>query len=234
MTRTARIDRVIVIIPALNEALAIGDVISAMPSWVSEVRVADNGSTDATAEIAAGCGATVISVTQRGYGSACLGALERLPDCDIVAFIDGDGSSDVTQLESLVTPIVDGHADLVIGSRQLGEIEPGAMNFPQRAGNAIACAMIRIGWRVPCTDLGPFRAIHRDALDSLSMDDPDFGWTVQMQLRAISAAMNVQEVPVDYRRQLGRSKISGTLGGVIGAGRKIIGTIIRHRLFGSG
>lgn len=221
---------VAVIIPVLNEAQALPRVLEAIPPWVACTFVADNGSTDGSSEIARGYGAVVVTEPRRGYGSACLAALARLPPVDIVVFLDGDASDDAGDMASLVAPVAAGRADMVLGSRTLGEREPGALTPQQIFGNWLACTLVRWIWGQRFTDLGPFRAIRRDALDRLGMADPDYGWTVEMQVRAAQQGLVCLEVPVRYRRRVGRSKVSGTIRGVIGAGSKILYIIAREAL----
>ncbi len=219
-----------VVIPALNEEHSIGQVLSALPEFVDKVVVVDNGSTDQTAAVAARNGARVVHEPRRGYGAACLAGIVTIADhVDILVFLDADLSDHPEQLTTIVEPIAAGRADLVIGSRTLGHRERGALNLPQRFGNALACTLIRWFWNYRYTDLGPFRAIRTDALAVLRMDDLTFGWTVQMQVRALRAGLRATEVPVNYRRRIGRSKISGTLSGILRAGAKIIGTILEER-----
>jgi len=218
-----------VIIPALDEEQAIAGVLRSLPPWVDDVIVVDNGSTDATASVAAGCGARVVLEPRRGYGTACLAGIAATRDPDIAVFLDGDGSDDPTQIDRLVAPIARGETDMVIGSRTLGTHQRGSITIQQRVGNAIACILVRALWGVRYTDLGPFRAIRAEALCRLDMDDPTYGWTMQMQIRAAKLRLRSLEVPVDYRRRIGHSKISGTLRGAIGAGVKIITTIFKER-----
>jgi rSAM/selenodomain-associated transferase 2/rSAM/selenodomain-associated transferase 1 len=222
---------VAVVSPALNEAEAIGDVLDAIPEWVERVVVVDNGSTDDTAEVARSRGASVVHEPRRGYGAACLRGLAALPEVgvpDVVVFLDADCSDDPTEMARLIEPIAAGEADLVIGSRVLGDAQPGSLSPPQRFGNALASLLIRRIWDTACTDLGPFRAIRFDVLQDLDMNDLGYGWTVQMQARALRMGYRVREVPVSYRRRIGTSKISGTVRGVIGAGTKILTTIGRE------
>lgn len=217
--------RVSVIIPALNEAQAIGHVIAAIPDWVDDIIVADNGSTDATPDIARAAGATVVIEPQRGYGIACQTGLAQLREACIVVFLDGDFSDTPGEMTSLVDPIARGGADLVIGSRVLGNAERGALMPQQLFGNWLACWLMRALYGANYTDLGPFRAIRRDALDHLGMTDRSFGWTVEMQLRAHVEGLSVHEVPVSYRERIGKSKISGTVLGSLRAGTTILRVI---------
>lgn len=219
-----------VIIPALDEAEAIGAVLAEVPGWVDEVLVADNGSSDRTADVARAAGATVVEEPRRGYGWACLAAMARLGECDLVVFLDGDHSDHPEEMEALVAPLAAGEADLVIGSRSLGRCERGALTPQQRFGNLLACRLILLIWGQRFTDLGPFRAIRNDALRALRMTDKTYGWTVEMQLEAVLSGLRCVEVPVSYRRRIGRSKVSGTVRGVVGAGWKILGTIARYAL----
>lgn len=219
-----------VVIPAQNEERAIGKVISEIPDWVSEVIVADNGSTDKTAEIAREHGATVVSIPEAGYGRACLGGIAVAGAYDIMVFLDGDASDYPEDMGLLVGPIRDGKADMVIGSRVLGELEKGSLTPQQRFGNALACWLIKLIWKHKYTDLGPFRAITREGLEKTSMEAPTFGWTVEMQIRALKQGLRCQDAPVRYRKRIGKSKISGTLKGVIMAGVYILGTIFKEAL----
>ena len=219
------------IIPALDEEHAIGPLLGAVDrSLVRDVIVGDNGSRDATAHIARGGGAEVVEVAERGYGAACAGALTRLrDDVEIVVFMDADGSDDPAEIAALVAPILANRADLVIGSRALGIVEPGALTPQQRFGNWLATRLIRWIYGHSYTDLGPFRAIRRELLDRIAMQDRRYGWTVEMQVRALQLGARVSEVPVRYRRRVGRSKISGTVSGVVKAGWWILYTIFKYR-----
>ncbi|MEL7031994.1 MAG: glycosyltransferase family 2 protein [Pseudomonadota bacterium] len=218
----------VIIIPALNEEDAIGGVVAGVRDQVDRVIVVDNGSTDQTAERAAEAGAEVVYVAKPGYGRACLAGVAVASDCDLLIFMDGDGADDPTDLPDLIAPVLRGEADLVIGSRALGRTEIGALTLPQRWGNALATCLMRWFWNGPFTDLGPFRAIRRTSYQRLAMQAPTFGWTVEMQVRALKQNLRCTEVPVAYRRRIGVSKISGTLKGVIVAGAFILGTIFRE------
>lgn len=213
------------IIPARNEEGAIGAVVASVVEQVDGVIVADNGSTDLTAQIAETAGAKVVSVPQPGYGRACLAAIEAVGDCDVLVFMDGDASDDPADLHTLLTPILDDKADLVIGSRILGNCDPGSLTVQQRFGNTLACVLMNMIWGFRYTDLGPFRAIRKSSYDTLKMEAPTFGWTVEMQVRALKKNLRTAEVPVHYRERIGVSKISGTVKGVILAGWYILGTI---------
>ncbi|GIK17213.1 MAG: hypothetical protein BroJett003_21770 [Planctomycetota bacterium] len=222
--------RIAVIIPALNEEQSLPHVLAVIPGWVDDVIVVDNGSSDTTARLAAEHGARVVSEPCRGYGAACLAGIAASSAAEILVFLDADFSDHPEQMERLVVPIARGEADLVIGSRTLGNRERGALTIAQRWGNALACFLIRCLWGQRYTDLGPFRAIRASALHELRMDDRNYGWTIQMQIRALQAGLRVHETPVDYRRRIGESKISGTMRGIVGAGSKILTTVFRERL----
>ena len=216
------------IIPTRNEAAAIHQVLSELPrELLRELVVVDNGSTDGTGAIARAAGARVVSEPTPGYGRACLAGLAALgPSSDIVVFLDGDGSDDPTELPMLLAPIGNGEADLVIGSR-IARAEPGSLTLQQRLGNRLACWLMWKRFGARYTDLGPFRAIRRDALARLAMQDRACGWTAEMQAKAAGIGLRIREVQVSYRRRIGRSKISGTLAGTIRAGWAILATIIR-------
>ena len=216
------------VVPALDEAVAIGGVIESLPrGLIRRVVVCDNGSRDGTGDVARARGATVVREERRGYGSACLAALAvvRRDPPEAVLFLDADGSDDPRDAAALLNPIAEGRADLVIGSRTLGRREPGALLPQARFGNWLATGLIRRFYGARWTDLGPFRAVRWTSLERLAMRDPDFGWTVEMQVKAARARLRSLEVPVSYRRRIGRSKISGTLTGASRAGAKILGTI---------
>ena len=221
-----------VVIPAFNEEGSIGLVLADIPrGLVRRVVVADNNSRDATAERAREAGAEVAPAPVQGYGSACLAALDHLRRTgppEIVVFLDADYSDHPDEMPALVGPIVRGDADLVIGSRVLGVAEPGALMPQARWGNRFACLLVRLLYGHRYTDLGPFRAISWQALESLRMRDPDFGWTAEMQVKALRRGLRVTEEPVSYRRRTGVSKITGTISGTLGAGWKIIATVLRY------
>ncbi len=221
-----------VVIPALNEQGSVGGVVASLRILNATIIVADNGSTDETVEYAIAAGAKVVNEPQKGYGSACLAGIAALPDdVNIILFIDADGSDTPNEANNLLQPIIEGHADMVIGSRALGRIEKGAMTLPQRFGNWLSTRLVHLIWQQQITDLGPFRAIRRDALDKLKMADRDFGWTIEMQVKAIQQHMRVLERPANYRKRIGISKISGTISGVWGAGTKILYIIGREAFF---
>jgi glycosyltransferase involved in cell wall biosynthesis len=218
--------RIFVVIPALDEEQALGGVLARIPRWVDRVIVVDNGSTDDTPAVARAGGAELVHEPQRGYGRACLAGIRAARAADVIVFMDADGSDVPEQMERLVAPIVRDGFELAIGSRARGRRERGALSVPQRFGNVLASRLVSWLWGVRFTDLGPFRAVSRRALERLAMDAPTFGWTVQMQIRAASRGLACTEVPVDYtRRGGGRSKISGTVRGVYLAGTGILGCI---------
>lgn len=216
------------VIPALNEEASIAAAVRGAPAFFREVIVVDNGSTDRTSERAREAGARVILEPQRGYGRACKAGIIAAGLCDIIVFMDGDGSDRPEEAARLVEPIAGGAADLVIGART--DAERGSLAPQQRCGNQLACFLMRRFWGGGFTDLGPFRAIARDALETLAMDDEAFGWTVEMQARALKIGLRCVERPVSYRRRLGRSKISGTVTGVVMAGATILYVLFRERV----
>ncbi len=226
--------RIALLIPALDEEASIGGVLDRLPAGLfAQVLVVDNGSSDRTAEVARAHGATVVSEPHRGYGRACLAGMAALdPETDIVVFMDADSSDVPEEALRLVEPIAAGRADLVLGSRVLGRAEPGSLAAHQRFGNALATTLMAWLYGFRYTDLGPFRAIRADRLRALDMRDGDFGWTVEMQVRALGCGLRVMEAPVSYRRRIGTSKISGNLWASLAAGWKIIGTILRLRFAG--
>lgn len=221
-----------VVMPAFNEERSIGRVLADLKETkVRRVVVADNNSTDDTAAVARSHGATVVPAPRQGYGSACQAGVDHLRDSgppDILVFLDADYSDHPDELPQVVKPIVEGTAEAVIGSRVLGRREPGALLPQARAGNLFACWMIRVLYGHRYTDLGPFRAIRWTAYEQLGMNDPDFGWTAELQVKALQHDLRIVEVPVSYRRRVGVSKITGTVSGTIRAGFKIITTILRY------
>jgi glycosyltransferase involved in cell wall biosynthesis len=226
---------VTVIIPALNEERSLPLVLRDLPG-VGEVIVVDNGSSDATSAVATSFGATVLREPQRGYGAACLAGLREVerkvaagasPPM-VIAFVDADYSDHPDLLPEIVGPILEGEADFVLGSRLMGEREPGAMPPQSVYGNEFACFLMRWLFGARYTDLGPFRAVSWAALQQLRMQDRNFGWTVEMQIKAARRRLRVLEVPVPYRRRVGVSKISGTVSGTIRAGSKILYLIAKY------
>jgi len=219
-----------VIIAALNEEAAIAQVVKSVPKDVAdEIIVVDNGSKDRTAEIAAAAGARVVKEPVPGYGRAFRAGLRAVsPQCEIVVFLDGDGSDCPEMMERLVTPIVAGKADFVIGSRTRGHREAGSMNFHQVLAGYTIGFILRVLYGVRSTDMGPFRAIRRDTLDRLKLREETYGWPLEMQMRAARAHVATMEVPVDYRQRAGgRSKIAGTVRGSILAASRILITLAR-------
>ncbi len=221
------------IIPAFNEEDSIAKVIGDLPSGlVRDIIVANNGSTDQTATKAREAGAVLVDESQRGYGKACLKAMDRINQSatppDIVVFVDGDYSDYPEEIPLLIEPIVNGEAKLVIGSRSLGVSGKGSMTTPQRFGNWLATSLQWTFYKVRFTDLGPFRAITYSSLIRLDMKDENDGWTVEMQLKAAKMKLNCTEVAVSYRKRIGTSKASGTIKGTILAGYKILFTIFRY------
>jgi glycosyltransferase involved in cell wall biosynthesis len=222
-----------IIIPAYNEEKSIVHVINDIPKkQVRDIIVCNNASTDGTAEVAEKNGATVVNQPQRGYGNACLAGMDyisqKLEKPDIIVFLDGDYSDYPEELLLLVAPITEGRAEMVIGSRALGQRESGSMTPQQVFGNWLATRMIRLFFNYTFTDLGPFRAIRYDSLLKIGMVDRNYGWTVEMQVKAAKLKMPCLEIPVTYRRRIGVSKVSGTIKGTIMAGYKIILTIFRY------
>lgn len=223
-----------VIIPAVNEADSIGKVVGELPKSVAEIIVVNNGSTDNTIENAQEAGATVLTENQRGYGFACLKGMDYIAKQskapDIVVFIDGDYSDYPEELDKLVASIVNENMDLVIGARKKELREDGSMTFPQIFGNALATFLMRLFFRAKFTDLGPFRAIKYEKLKALEMQDKTYGWTVEMQLKALRKKLTYTEVPVRYKKRIGVSKVSGTVKGAIFAGIKILGWIFKYSI----
>jgi glycosyltransferase involved in cell wall biosynthesis len=220
-----------VIVPALNEAEPIAGVVRevAATKIPVEIIVVDNGSADRTAERARAAGARVVSEPVPGYGRACMAGIRALsPECDIVVFLDGDGSDCPEFMNQLVDPIAAGTHDFVIGSRTRGQREPGSMNFQQILAGRIAGLVLRLLYGVRYTDMCPFRAIRRDALEKLGMREQTYGWNLEMQMKAAHAGLRILEIPVNHRRRAGgESKVSGTLRGTFVAGARIMATLIR-------
>ncbi len=228
----ALILKISVIIPANNEEQSIAKVIAEIPTFVDQIIVCDNNSTDNTAFIAKKAGALVVHQPKRGYGNACLKGLEIIDNQiikpDVVVFLDGDYSDYPHQMCLLIEKINAGY-DFVIGSRALGIREKGSMTMPQIFGNWFATLLMKILYNARYTDLGPFRAIKYQSLLDMAMKDTNYGWTIEMQLKALHLKLKYAEVPVDYKNRIGTSKISGTIKGVIGAGYKIITLIFKYR-----
>jgi glycosyl transferase family 2 len=221
--------RIGVVIPALDEEQAIGLVVREVRPLAAEVVVVDNGSRDRTVEVAREAGARVVAEPRRGYGQACLTGIAALGDAaDVIVFLDGDYSDHPAQLPELVAPIFSGQADLVIGSRTLGRAGQGSHPWHAVAGTRFCVALMNLLIGTRASDLGPFRAVTRTALAALGMQDRNYGWTVEMQIKARRAGLRVTEVPVDYRARIGRSKVSGTVTGTVRAAAKILGTIVRY------
>jgi len=225
---------IIVIIPAFNEADSIVHVIKEIPSIVSEIIVVNNNSTDNTAENAKKTGATVLNESRKGYGNACLCGIDyatkRSNKPDIIVFIDGDYSDYPEDLTKVIAPIVDQDIDFVIGARAKALREPGSMTPQQVFGNWLATFLMKLLFRATFTDLGPFRAIKYDKLLTLEMVDKTYGWTVEMQLKALKKKLSYTEVPVRYKKRIGVSKVSGTVKGSIFAGIKILGWIFKYSI----
>jgi glycosyltransferase involved in cell wall biosynthesis len=221
--------RIVAIIPALNEEASIGKVIADLPPIVDAVIVGNNGSTDATADVARQAGAIVVDEPERGYGAACLRALEKAQTLspDVILFIDGDHSDDPREASLVLEPVCSGAFDLCIGSRVLGEREPGSLTPQQIFGNWLSTRLIALFWTTSFSDLGPFRAITWEALQRMQMQDRNYGWTVEMQIKAAQLKMRCTEIPVSYRRRIGISKVSGTVKGSVMAGVIILSTIFR-------
>jgi glycosyltransferase involved in cell wall biosynthesis len=226
---TAKRPKAVVVIPAYNEEGSIGLVLSGISrNWVEEIIVVDNGSSDATARVAAINGAKVVSEGRRGYGSACLAGISEIPaETDLVIFMDGDYSDYPDEIQELMAAQLQHGADLVVGSRVLGQCEPGSLTVQQRFGNWLSTRLIKRLYGHSYTDLGPFRLIRKEALERLKMRDRSFGWTVEMQVKALQQGLKVIEVPVSYRKRIGKSKVSGTISGSVRAGLKILWVIGR-------
>jgi glycosyltransferase involved in cell wall biosynthesis len=221
-----------VIIPAYNEEASIGFVLRAIPTTVNEVIVVSNNSTDSTEQVAKDNGATVLKEPNKGYGYACLKGMEYLENAetipDIIVFLDGDYSDYPEQLTELVAPIIERDIDFVVGARVKELRANGSMTFPQQFGNWLATSLMSLFFKSKFTDLGPFRAIKYDKLLALNMEDKTYGWTVEMQLKALKKKFTYTEIPMKYRNRIGVSKVSGTVKGAIFAGIKILGWIFKY------
>ena len=221
-----------VVIPAYNEQDAIGKVVREIPQFVRNIVVVNNDSTDNTKFNASRAGAIVVDEPQRGYGMACLTGIEYIKSLkvppDILVFLDGDYSDYPEEMEDVVRPIIEGKADFVVGSRTKGKSATGSMTFQQIFGNRLATSLMRWIYKADYSDLGPFRAIVWEKLLALDMKDETYGWTIEMQIKAIQHRLKVQEVPVNYKQRIGTSKISGTVKGTVMAGYKIIWTIFKY------
>lgn len=222
-----------VIIPAFNEENAVGKVIQEIPAFVRHVVVVNNNSNDDTRIVALEAGAIVLDESVKGYGRACLKGMaflsqQEIPP-DVVVFLDADYSDYPEEMERLISPIIRDEVDLVIGSRAMGNRERGSMTLPQVFGNWLATRLMRQLFSANFSDLGPFRAIRWNGLRALQMEDKNYGWTIEMQIKAVKGGLAYTEVPVNYRQRIGKSKVSGTLKGVIGAGYKILWTLWKYR-----
>lgn len=221
-----------VIIPAYNEEQSIGKVVNDIPRpLVSHVIVVNNNSNDSTVEVAKKAGAIVLDEPRRGYGWACLKGIEhsKTLETDIVVFLDGDYSDYPQEIPDVIAPILEKDMDMVIGSRVLGKREKGSLTPQQIFGNWLATKLIRLFYRAKFTDLGPFRAIKSESLEQLKMADKTYGWTIEMQIKAAKHQMKFCEVPVNYKKRIGVSKVSGTVKGTVLAGIKIIFAVFKYR-----
>ena len=221
--------KVSVIIPALNEELSISMVIDDLPKdIIDDIIVVDNGSSDSTVSVAEKAGARVLKETTRGYGAACLKGISLAQDPDIIVILDGDYSDYPDRISLLLDPIIEQEYDMVLGSRVLGKAEKGSLTMPQIIGNRLATCLIAKVTGFKYTDMGPFRAIKKEKIKDLKMKDKNYGWNVEMQIKAVKHGFKIKEVPVDYRNRIGESKISGTVSGVIKAGTKIIYSVFKY------
>ncbi len=222
--------RISVVIPTRNEAGSIGRVLKDIPRPpVTDIVVVDSQSTDGTPAIAAANGARVVSEPRSGYGRACLTGIQQLSASDVIVFLDGDYSDRPAELPQLIEPILSGHADIVIGSRLAGHRERGALPWHSVAGNWLAARLIRRLYGVAITDLGPFRAARADLVRALDLRETGYGWAVELILRGALAGARIVEAPVSYHPRIGRSKITGTIRGSVGAAWCIFSRIFRYR-----
>lgn len=223
-----------VIIPAFNEEQSIGKVVAEIPKMASEIIVVDNNSDDKTSDVAKNAGATVLFEKRKGYGYACLKGMDYISRLDsaqrpeIVVFLDGDYSDYPSELTKIVAPIIEENIDFVVGARVKELRERGSMTVPQRFGNKLATSLMKLFFNSTFTDLGPFRAIKYEKLLTLEMEDKTYGWTVEMQLKALRKKFSYREIPVPYRNRIGVSKVSGTVKGAIFAGVKILCWIFKY------
>lgn len=221
--------KISVIIPAYNEEESLPHVLNDLPKdRLHQIIVVDNRSTDRTAKVARANGATVVSERRRGYGQACLSGMDALDNPDIVVFLDGDYSDFPEEIDLLLAPILKDEADFVVGSRMILEESRKSLLPQARYGNQLAVFLIRLFFGHRFTDLGPFRAIRYESLQAIGMQDKNFGWTVEMQIKAVQKGLRIREVPVGYRMRIGVSKITGTVSGTLKAGIKIIYTIFKY------
>ena len=225
--------QVAVIIPAYNEEQSIGKVVKEIPlTYVDEIIVVNNNSTDGTVEVARNAGATVLTETFQGYGAACLTGIDycKRKNYDIIVFMDGDYSDYPEEIGLLLDPIIKENYDFILGSRVLGKREKGALPLQSRIGSIIAGFLINLFWGVKYTDLGPFRAIKLDKLLELRMKDKWYGWTVEMQIKAAQKNYKIKEIPVRYRKRIGKSKVTGTIKGTVMASIIILKTIFAYAI----
>ena len=221
--------KISVIIPAYNEEESLPHVLNDLPKGrLHQIIVVDNRSTDRTAEVARANGATVVYEKRQGYGQACLSGMDALDAPDIVVFLDGDYSDFPEEIDLLLAPILKGEADFIVGSRMILDESRKALLPQARYGNQLAVFLIRLFFGHRFTDLGPFRAIRYESLQAIGMRDKNFGWTVEMQIKAVQKGLRIREVPVRYRMRIGVSKITGTVSGTLKAGTKIIYTIFKY------
>ena len=221
------------IIPAYNEEKSIGKVINSLDQeLISEIVVVNNNSTDSTAQVAQSAGATILFESFQGYGAACLKGIDycNSKGYEVILFIDGDYSDYPEEAEKLLSPIFDGDYDFVLGSRRLGQREKGALPIQSQVGSIIAGVLINLFWKFKYTDLGPFRAIRTSSLNEMKMNDKWYGWTVEMQIKAAISKVRTLEVPVSYRKRIGKSKVTGTIKGTVMASVIILGTIFKYAL----